>query len=313
MNALPNITILNKPEPVRLPQGFGKTAPSVASAAMLVDLSISVWTARKKDKRASEQVVVDNNAKKGVARVTKDLLGDCAELDAVQKFAENVRTMHRSMSMPWSDLGLRLLPTAQFFRYKERMDVLEGDFRVLVKTFLDAYSWEIAQARVRLGDLFNPDEYPTLDQVREKFAFRVSFVPLPEAGDWRVDIDAKSKAALKTEYEAYFNTQLQSAMGDLWERLRDTLTTLVRQLEPAGEDGKAKRIYDSVVERAKDLVEMMATCNVTNDPDMAAMQVKLASALDGTNAEALRSDDKYKAEMKRKLDEAIAALPGLGW
>lgn len=308
-----NVTILNKPAPVRLPQGFGATAPSITGAAMLVDLSISCWTARKRDRAASEQVARNNNAARGVASVNKKLLGDCAELDAVQKFTESVRTLHRSMTMPWSDLGLRLLPTAQFFRYQQQMTALETEFHRLVKAFIDAYSWEIAEARVKLGDLFREDEYPPTSHVEGKFAFRMAFVPLPDANDWRVDIEAQAKQALQTEYQKYFDSQLKAAMDDLWGRLRDTLTTLTKQLEPAAEGEKAKRIYDSVVDRAKELVSMMETCNVTNDPHMATMQKQLAAALDGANADAFRTDEAYKLDTKRKLDEAIAALPGMGW
>jgi hypothetical protein len=308
-----SITILNKPAPVRLPQGFGATAPSVSSAAMLVDLSISCWTARRRDKAASEQVARDNNAQRGVASVNKKLLGDCAELDAVQKFTESFRTLHRSMTMPWSDLGLRLLPTAQFFKYQKQMTEMEGEFQRLVKIFLDAYSWEVAEAQVRLGDLFHSDEYPPVSHIAEKFSLRMAFVPLPDAGDWRVNIEAEAKVALKAEYEKYFQSQIKAAMDDIWTRLRDTLTTLAKQLEPIAEGEKSRRIYDSVVDRAKELVDMMTTCNITNDPQMAQMQRELASALDGTNAEALRSDDTYKASTKAKIDAAIAALPGMGF
>ena len=41
------------------------SVPSVSSSAMLVDLSISVWTGVKKDKRASQEVEAQNNAEKG--------------------------------------------------------------------------------------------------------------------------------------------------------------------------------------------------------------------------------------------------------
>lgn len=308
-----NVTILNKPAPVQLPKGFGSSTPSVSSASMLVDLSISVWTARRRDKAASEQVARDNKAARGVASVNKKLLGDCAELDAVQKFAENVRSLHRSMTMPWSDLGMRLLPTAQFFKYQQQMTSMQGEYQRLVANFLDAYSWEITEARVKLGDLFHADEYPPVAQIVNKFDFRLSFVPLPDANDWRVDMETETKNALRAEYEKYFQSQIKGAMDDLWSRLRDTLLTLVRQLEPPAAGEKSRRIYDSVVDRAKELVDMMATCNVTGDPEMSKMQEQLSAALDGTNAEALRSDDAFKAETKRKLDAAIAALPGMGW
>jgi len=50
------------------------SAPSIASSAMLCELSISQWAGRKKDKRASEQVASDAHAKRGAASVNKLLL-----------------------------------------------------------------------------------------------------------------------------------------------------------------------------------------------------------------------------------------------
>ena len=63
-----------------------ESAPSISSSAMLVELSISTWTGRKLDKQASQVVTTTNNASSGVANVHKKLLGDCAELDMIQKF-----------------------------------------------------------------------------------------------------------------------------------------------------------------------------------------------------------------------------------
>ena len=53
-------------------------APSISSSAMIVDYSASVWTARKKDKKASEDVNYVNNAENGVANVSKNILGHCS-------------------------------------------------------------------------------------------------------------------------------------------------------------------------------------------------------------------------------------------
>jgi hypothetical protein len=97
------------------------STPSIASSAMLVEFSASQWTARKKDKKASAEVTADNHAETGVANVNKKLLGNCAELDAVHKLTGAIRNIHYGMTMPWSDTGLRLLPTAQYFKYHQTM------------------------------------------------------------------------------------------------------------------------------------------------------------------------------------------------
>jgi hypothetical protein len=105
-------------------------APSISSSAMTVDFNASVWTARKKDHKASAEVTHANHADKGVASVSKNLLGDCQELRAVQKFAANTRNIHYSMTMPWSDNGSRLLTTAQYFKYHEVMTDLPDCVRM---------------------------------------------------------------------------------------------------------------------------------------------------------------------------------------
>ena len=138
-------------------------APSISSAAMIVDFNASVWTARKKDNKASDDVTSMNAADKGVANVTKNLLGECDELRAIQKFAANVRNIHYSMTMPWSDNGSRLLTTQQYFKYNEVMTDLQQEFYRLVGELLDVYEWRVIKAQDKLGTMFNRDEYPTRD------------------------------------------------------------------------------------------------------------------------------------------------------
>ena len=181
------------------------SAPSIASSAMLCELSISTWTGRKKDKRASEQVTSDNNASAGVANVSKKLLADCAELVAIQKLTANIRNMHYGMTMPWSDTGLRLLPTAQYFKYHEQMTAMQNEYESLVDTFLRDYDNEIINAQLKLGDLFDPFEYPTAESLRAKFGFRLSYIPLPDAGDFRIDVGNEATEQIRTEYQSYYS------------------------------------------------------------------------------------------------------------
>lgn len=155
------------------------SVPSISSSAMLVELSISLWTARKLDKRASDDVTTTNNADKGVARVTKSLLGNCDELDALVKFGSNVRNMHYNSTLPWSDMGPRLLPTVKFFAYQKMMTQIEAEFNRMVQAFLDAYDLEVAQAQAKLGDLFDVNEYPSVGDLRSKFSFRINYIPCP--------------------------------------------------------------------------------------------------------------------------------------
>ena len=277
---------------------------------MIVDFNASVWTARKKDSKASEDVNNTNRADRGVANVTKNLLGDCDELRAVQKFAANTRNIHYSMTLPWSDNGSRLLTTQQYFKYNEVMTDLQNEFARLVDEFLRVYDWKIMDSQAKLGDMFNRDEYPTRDSLQDKFAFRMSYVPLPDAGDFRIDIGNEAMNEIRNQYESHYTTAVNSAMKDLWHKLHDNLTTLVRQLD-VNEEGKGNRLYDTVFDRALELIEMLGTCNVTGDSQMEAMRRQLDTALHGTNLDQIKNSPSLREETRTKVTAAIAALPSL--
>ena len=293
----------------------GTAVPSISTAAMLVELSIGTWTGRKLDKRASQDVTSQNNADKGVANVHKKLLGDCAELDAVQKFTANARNVHYACTMPWSDTGLRLLPTTQYFKYHQEMTALQNEYQRLVQAFLDAYSWEIQNSQLKLGALFNADEYPTADSLTSKFRFKMNYMPLPDAGDWRVNIGNETESALRSQYEGYYATQLQAAMGDVWRRAHDALTKMSERLDYA-DDMTRKVFRDSLVSNVTDIIELLGACNVTGDPVMATAQRDLDEAMRGITPDALREDPYLRAETRRKVNEVrktIDNLPSLGF
>lgn len=284
---------------------------SISSSSMLVDLGISVWTARRLDRTASAAVTSQAGARRGVANVNKKLLGDCAELEAVQKFASTVRTSHYSSTMPWSDTGMRLLPTSMFFKYNEQMTGLKAEFDRLVERFLDAYDWEVTQAQAKLGDLFNLDEYPTRAKVSERFGFRLSYVPLPDSGDWRVDIERDAQDALRSQYETFYEEQTKRAMGDVWTRLHDEASRFIRQLS-VDTDGKKGKVFESTLEHVQHLTEMLEATNFNNDPNLTLAHNRLRSALNGVTRGQLVKDDDVRAVTKRALEDAMASLPGLG-
>lgn len=286
-------------------------APSIASSAMLVELSISLWAGRKKDKAATADLLADKHAAKSAGAFNKNLLADCEELASIQKFAANARSMHYASTMPWSDSGLRLLPTAKFFGYQEAMTKLQGEFDRLVATFISAYDWEVAQVHAKLGDLFNRDEYPTSDSLRHKFAMRLNYIPVPEIGDWRVDMASEAQSALQDQYATFYANQTERAMRDVWERLHRQLTTFVRQLS-SDEEGKKGKIFDSTIENVRDLSEMLAHCNFTNDPSLNLAQQKLERALAGLCRDDLVRNEEFRDDTRRSMEDALRALPSLG-
>jgi len=308
--ALTTLTPATTPTLNPTPAAPAPSVSSISSSAMLCELSISQWTGRKKDRRASDDVTRDNHAATGVASVNKKLLGDCAELDAVQKLTGNIRNMHYSMTMPWSDTGMRLVPTAQYFKYHQQMTALQAEWEDLVQSFLSAYDWEISQSQVKLGDLFDRDEYPTVSALTNKFAFRLSYIPLPDVGDFRIDIGNEALEQVRSHYEDYYSRQLTNAMNDVWQRTHKALSAMSDRLDYA-DSGTKKVFRNSLVDNVLEMIELLDVCNITGDSQMSALRDKLDNSMRGITPEALREDEYLRRETKQVVDDVIAALPGL--
>ena len=287
------------------------SAPSIASSAMFAELSIGNWTARKLDKAATKQTTDANGASADAGAFHKKLLSS-PELDAVQKhIAYSRQTVHYRLTMPWSDLGVRLLPTAMFADYYKEITAAETEFWRLVHDFLQAYTWSQAQAQARLGNLFSSDDYPSVEIVAAKFRFRHSQTPIPDAGDFRLDIGAQAQAALQQQYSDFYTQQVNSAMGDVWQRTYDALSKVSERLDYTGGDSKDKKIFrDSLVENVREMLGLLTKFNVTDDQRMENMRVRLEDAMLGVSADALREDDSFRVDTKTKVD---AILKSMNW
>ena len=277
------------------------SVPSISSSAMLVELNISVWTGRKFDKGVSQEIDTQKQTTTRAGNYSKRLFADEPIFDAIQKYAGNSRTYHYHATMPWSDSGLRLLTTTMFFDYQKEISGMEMEFNRLVEQFVNQYDKLVLQAQMKLGALFNPDDYPHVDTVREKFRFSVKFAPVPEVGDWRVNVGNEAQEMLKESYAEYYQANLEQAYADVWERTHEALKRMSDKLS-----GDKKQIFrDTLVGNVQEMIDLLDKFNITGDPKMKQAKVKMESALSGITPDALREDDALRHDVKSKVDSLL--------
>jgi len=274
----------------------------IQNSAMQIDLNISVWMGRKMDRKVSQEVDQNKNTKTRGGNYHKALLPGMKELERVHSIANAIRQWHYENTLPWSDSGSRLLPTANFFTYKPKLTEFKQQFDEACEAFYAAYPNLISAAALALGDLFNRDDYPTLDEVRHKNRMNYSFSPLPSSGDFRIDAPEAAQRELREQYEQHFEAKVQAAQRDLWERLHECLTHMSNKL--AGEDKQVFR--DTLVTNTTELCEMLTRLNVTNDPKLEEARREVEKALVGLTANDLRKDDDLRHDTKRRVDEILS-------
>ena len=277
---------------------------SISSSAVLVSLNISVWTGRKLDKQVSAEIDADKHTRVRAGNYHKNLMAGVRELEDVGKFAADTRNWFAYRTLPWGNEGTKIVDTASLFDFKHELSERERDFWVLVDAFEQTYNTAVQAAQFKLGSLFNADEYPPVDVIRSKFGFRYYFSPVPEAGDFRVDIGAQGLEELREQFNVAKNDAVNSAMADMWNRIREVTERLSRQLR-VEKDEKGK-LYQSTLDGAFALCDMMRVMNLTQDPEMENTRKYLVSLLHGIDLKELKKDDGARIAVKQELDDLIS-------
>ena len=281
---------------------------NIDTCAMLVEFNASVWTARKLDKTTTNEVVASKNAgAKDAARVNKHLLAGRTELDIIQQAVGRARQFVYDNTAPWSDSGLRLLPTVNFMKFTERMNDFEEEMEALVKAFVVIYPTLITAQALALGDMFKRDDYPTANEMMTKFSFRVNYMPVPSSGDFRVDVGNQAQAELKARLESLTQERIDSAMADVRERLSTHLKRMSDRLttDYIGGEAKQRRFHDTLVDGALELCDLTKALNVTNDVALETARSQLEQLLVGVTPADLRKNEAIRQDVKKNVDAIL--------
>ena len=281
---------------------------NIDSCALLVEFNASVWTARKLDKSATDEVVISKRAgAKDAARVNKHLLAGRGELDVIQKHVGAVRTYVYENTLPWSDTGIRLLPTSKFMDFNDRMGKLEEEFVELVNDFVQVYPSLITAQAMALGDMFDRNEYPSAGEMSHKFSFRLNYMPVPKAGDFRVDVGNEAQEELQNKLAKLADERIELAMKDARERLKSHLERMMERLKVEEINGKVSksRIHDTLIEGGLELCDVLKALNLTGDPVLESARAKLESLLRSVDVGDLRKHDSARVEVRTQVAEII--------
>lgn len=284
------------------------TRYNIDTCSMLVEFNASVWTARKLDKKTTDEVVTSKNAAaKDAARVNKHLLAGRNELDVINTYVGSVRTYVYENTMPWSDSGIRLLPTASFLTFSQRMADSEQTFFSYVEDFIRVYPSLITAQAMALGDMFKRDDYPDVSEIERKFAFRLNFMPVPRAGDFRVDVGNDAQKELQEKLAKLADERVEAAMADVRERLKTHLMRMQDRLGYDNVDGdrKTRKFHDSLVTGALELCDMVKHLNIINDTTLDQARVGLVQALQGVDAKELRTNEAVRDDVRKNVDELL--------
>jgi len=267
--------------------------------AMIVRLSISHWTARKFDKRATQRVAHDYAVAVDVGRYNKVLIAKESIQDVTQAVSA-ARTFHYENTLPWDDGGGRILPSKNFLTYSKEMRKLKDRFEKAVSDFVDNYDEYREAARRKLNGMFRESDYPSRYEIKSRFGFATNIDPVPTSADFRVSVGEKDMQIIQKQLEKRTEARVAEATRDLFVRLNRVVGRLADAL---AEDGKIFR--DSKVDNIIDIVNLLPKLNIGNDPELEKLRKETKKKLCVLEPSNLRKDVDARS---KAADDAKAIL-----
>jgi len=284
--------------------------PETGSAILDKTICLSVEFAKWGIVRKASTATIETNADKDRLRLGVALI-DLPEYDAVVRLDREVVDYLSKIAMP------SMLKRSAHLIPLESVEEVEGALRafaarrpVLVEALLAKLPEAKADARAKLGSLFDESKYPTEDAVRDKFSFGWSYVDFGVPGK------------LKSISSKIFNSEAEKAKGRILEaetKIHAWLTegygklvdAMVERLTPDA-DGKKKIFRDTLV---TNLMEFLGTIDVraaaVGAEGLSDLTAKAKRLLDGVDAADLRSNEGLRENTRRGFAEIAAGLDSL--
>lgn len=230
----------------------------IAEKALLVNVTICQWSARKTDKRISQKIAKDHNAH-NAGNFNKILIAE-QELKKIQSIAGSTRDFLYNNTLPWGDNGDRLLPATNYFEFVARFREHKTDFEIAVENFIHEYPALKSEAQTRLNGMFQESDYPSTSVIKNKFDMEISFMPISNTKDFRLEVDQEEVNALKTKIEAEINDRITQSTQHIWKKMQTAVQHMVEKLSE-----KEAIFRDSLVENIQELIEILPRLNFTQD------------------------------------------------
>lgn len=294
-------TLLKKPDHI----------VSLATGGILIRAKVTVMTFTKQDREISDEITASKKAARNAGRYTKQLFADMPELKQLLNDRQTWYNYIQRVTYPW-DGEWGYLPTMRIAAVLSEIDARKAKSMELLENFINAMPQAISNEAFAQGDMFNPDDYPSADEVRSKFRIIVQTMNVPE-GDYRVQIATHLADDLQRDFEQ----QTRDIIGEIHAKQQEQLVKVMQSLSHCCEtetviDDKGevkvrrRKLYESTLTDALELCDTFAQFNLTNDAALDEASRNLRKVLEGVTIDQLRNSETKRVEVKTGVDDILS-------
>jgi len=284
-------------------------ASPLSRKATLVSVAVAQWTARKLDRKLTNEVLRSKGATPDAGRFNK-LLIEAKHLEKIGSLVSQARNAHYRYTKPWCDDGMRILPNELHQKFADEFRRIKREFHEAADEFCRDYPSFIEERRTALAKMFNENDYPSARDIRSKFKLDSKLFPVPDVGDFRSDtLDADTIEDIKRDLAETNERVLSDAMKHSAEQIIKVVGHMSEKLheyKPSkSKKGKKTFFTNSLVENVRELADLLPAFNFTNDPELNRIAARMKRELCQDDAKELRVSERVRVTVQKSADDIL--------
>ncbi len=213
----------------------------------------------------------------------------------------------RSLTLPYPEAGLRLIRQTDIAGFDRQMVVFRDDLAAAVDQLSRQFAELKDQARERLGDLYNANDYPV--SLRDEFAMQWEF-PAIEPPPYLQQLNPRLYEQECQRMQSRFREAVEMAEQAFLDELSKLVSHLTERLAGA-DDGKPKVFRDSAVENLTEFFDRFRKLNVRSNAQLDDLVSQTQRIIQGVQPQQLRDSDSLRQRVSRQMATVQASLDGL--
>jgi hypothetical protein len=236
---------------------------------------------------------------------------------AISKYTE-VYTFVKDNTVPWTT-GVELLNIDHYMDFTSGLRQRIDKANAAVSDLVNNWDFEVQKDLARLsaieqakgrptGSLADADNYPHASEIGDRFGIEVRYMPVPTAGDFRVNISDEDKASLQKQLEDAEDAAAKHVIREMLEPMERAIEKLN---VPIGADGSVFR--DSLIDNIVATAERMERVNLSDDPSVTdkIAELKSLATTYANNKEMLRKAPDVRKKAASQISELMGQMAGL--
>jgi hypothetical protein len=213
----------------------------------------------------------------------------------------------RGVSLPYTEPGVRLIRQSDIESFVHTLEGLRDELTDAEADLSAAYDEIRADARRRLGRLYNPTDYPA--EVRGLFGVAWDF-PSVEPPSYLLQVAPEVYEEERRRVAARFDEAVRLAEQAFAAEFARLLSHLAARLAN-GEDGQRQVFRDSVVTNLTEFFTRFGELNVRSSPELDALVQQARQLVAGVTPRGLRDSDSLRQHVAAEMAQVRQRVEGL--